>query len=53
MMTVESWDSMAHMELVAALESAYDTMFDPTQIIAFSSYEDGKKLLIQQGIRLD
>ena len=42
---IESWDSVGHMGLVAALEDAFDIMMDTDDIIDFSSYEKGKEIL--------
>lgn len=42
---VESWDSIGHMNLMAALEEAFDIMMDTDDIIDFSSYEKGKEIL--------
>ncbi len=39
------WDSLCHMELVAALEDAFDIMLEPEEITHFESYENGKKIL--------
>ena len=36
-----TWDSFAHMELIAQLEDAFDIMFDTEDIIHFGSYENG------------
>lgn len=42
---VETWDSVGHMSLIAALEEAFDIMMDTDDIIDFSSYEKGKEIL--------
>jgi len=42
---IESWDSVGHMSLVAALEDAFDIMLDTDDIIDFSSYEKGQQIL--------
>ena len=42
---IESWDSVGHMGLIAALEDAFDIMMDTDDIIDFSSYEKGKEIL--------
>lgn len=43
--SVETWDSVGHMGLMAALEDAFDIMMDTDDIIDFSSYEKGKEML--------
>lgn len=42
---IPAWDSVGHMALVAALEDAFDIMFDTDDIIDFSSFEKGKEIL--------
>ena len=42
---ITAWDSVGHMQLIAALEDSFDIMFDTDDIIDFSSYEKGKELL--------
>lgn len=48
--SVESWDSVGHMGLIAALEDAFDIMMDTDDIIDFSSYEKGKEIMSKYGI---
>jgi hypothetical protein len=43
--SVEGWDSVGHMGLIAALEDSFDIMLDTDDIIDFSSYEKGKEIL--------
>ncbi len=42
---IESWDSVGHMTLIAALEEAFDIMMDTDDIIDLSSFEKGKEIL--------
>lgn len=42
---IEAWDSVGHMQLVSALEDAFDIMLDTGDIIELSSYEKGKEIL--------
>lgn len=42
---IDAWDSVGHMQLVAAIEDAFDIMLDTDDIIDFSSYEKGKEIL--------
>ena len=42
---VESWDSVGHMNLMAVLEKKFKIEMDIDDIIDFSSYEKGKKIL--------
>lgn len=41
----EFWDSVGHMALVAAIEDSFDIMLETDDIIDFSSYEQGIKIL--------
>ncbi len=44
------WDSLAHMELIAQLEDAFEIMFETDDITHFGGYENGKKILGKYGI---
>ena len=43
--SVQLWDSVGHMALMAALEDAFDIMMETDDIIDFSSYQKGKEIL--------
>ena len=43
--SIEAWDSVGHMVLIAELEGAFDIMIDMEDIIDFSGFEKGKELL--------
>lgn len=43
--SIELWDSVGHMTLVANLEDAFDIMMETDDIIALSSYEKGMEIL--------
>lgn len=43
--SVQLWDSVGHMGLIAELEETFDIMMDTDDIIDFSSYEKGKEIL--------
>jgi len=43
--SIQAWDSVGHMALIAALEDAFDVMMDTEDIIDLSSYEKGKEIL--------
>ena len=49
---VGNWDSIAHMTLTAALEDAFEIMFDTEDILNFTSYEEGKKVVAKYGVEL-
>jgi acyl carrier protein len=41
----EAWDSVAHMQLVAAIETTFGIMMDTDDVVAMSSYEVSKRIL--------
>ncbi len=43
--TVESWDSVHQLNIVAILEETFDIMFEPEDIMELTSYDKGKELL--------
>lgn len=50
--TVEEWDSVHQLSLIAELEEAFDIMFDPEDIMEMTSYAKGKILLAKYDITL-
>lgn len=50
--SVPAWDSVGHMQLVAALEDAFDIMLDTDDIIDLSSYDKGKEILAKYDVGL-
>lgn len=50
--SITEWDSVGHMQLIAALEDAFDIMFDTDDIIDFSSYEKGKEYMAKYEVAL-
>lgn len=50
--TVEEWDSVGHMGLVAALEDTFDIMMETEDIIEFSSYVAGMEIMKKYEIEL-
>jgi len=49
---ITGWDSVGHMQLIAALEEVFDIMFEMDDIIDFSSFEKGKEILKKYGVEL-
>ena len=47
---IPGWDSVGHMQLMAALEEAFSIEMDIDDIIDFSSYEKGKLILQKYGV---
>ena len=50
--SVALWDSVGHMQLVSALEDAFDIMLDTDDIIDFSSYEIGLDILKKYDVEI-
>lgn len=48
--SVPTWDSVAHMAMMAALESQFDIMLETDDIIDFSSYNKGMQILAKYGV---
>lgn len=50
--TVEEWDSVHQLSLIAAFEEVFDIMFDPEDIMEMTSYAKGKELLKKYEVEL-
>lgn len=50
--SITEWDSVGHMGLIAALETAFDIMMDTDDIIDLSSFEKGKEILKKYDVEL-
>ena len=48
--SIQAWDSVGHMMLIAALEEGFEIMMEMEDIIDLSSFEKGKELLSKYGI---
>jgi acyl carrier protein len=46
--SIELWDSVGHMTLIANLEDAFDIMMETDDIIDFSEYEKGLSILSEK-----
>ncbi len=47
-----AWDSVGHMQLMAALEDVFSIEMDIDDIIEFSSYQVGKGILGKYGVTI-
>lgn len=45
---IPQWDSLAHMKLVAALEDAFDVMFETEQVLDMNSYAKTREILAKK-----
>lgn len=50
--SIPEWDSVAHMRMVAAIETAFDIMLDTEDIIDMSSFKKVKELVAKYGVIL-
>lgn len=49
--SIEAWDSVGHMALMAALEDEFDIMLEMDDIVDFGSYETGISTLKKYGVK--
>lgn len=47
------WDSMAHLQLVAAIESAFDILLSTDEVISLSNYARAKEIVVSHGCSFD
>ena len=50
--SVKDWDSVHQLNIIASLEVAFDIMFDPEDIMEFTSFKVGKEILRKYGIKI-
>ena len=48
--TIQAWDSVGHMSLIAGLEEVFEIMMEMDDIIDFGSYKKGFDILAKYGI---
>lgn len=48
--SVQQWDSIGHMGMIAALEEAFDIMMETDDIIDFGSYTKGIEILAKYNV---
>jgi len=46
----DGWDSVAHMQLVPAIENSFDIMLNSDQVISMSSFEKAKEIVRAHGV---
>ena len=51
--SIESWDSIGHMQMIAELEDSFEIELEMDDIINFSSYNKGMEILAKYGIEFD
>ena len=50
--SIEAWDSIGHMQIIAELEDIFEIEFEMDDIINFSSYKKGFKILLKYGVEI-
>ena len=50
--SIPQWDSVGHMSMIGSLEEAFNITLEMDDIIDFSSYEFGKKILQKYKIKI-
>ena len=50
--SVEAWDSVGHMAMIAELEEAFEIEMDIDDIIDFSDYQTGKEMVRKYGVKI-
>jgi hypothetical protein len=48
--TIDAWDSVHQLSVVANLEELFDILFEPEDIMALISYREGKEILAKYEI---
>jgi acyl carrier protein len=47
---IKQWDSVAHMQLVSAIEAAFDLMLETDDVLGMSSYDKAKEIVRKHGV---
>ena len=50
--SVDGWDSVHQLNIIALLEESFDIMLDPEDIMELTSYEKGKTLMAKYEVDL-
>ena len=50
--SVDGWDSVHQLNIIALLEESFDIMLDPEDIMELTSYEKGKALMVKYEVEL-
>lgn len=50
--SVDTWDSVHQLNIIALLEESFDIMFDPEDIMEFTSYDKGREILKKYDVEL-
>ena len=50
--SIDAWDSVGHMGLIAELEDAFNIEMETDDIVDFSSFDVGKDILKRYGVEI-
>ena len=50
--SVDAWDSVHQLNIIVLLEESFDVIFDPEDIMEFTSYGKGREILKKDEIEL-
>ena len=50
--TIAAWDSVHQLNIISLMEETFALMLDPEDIMACTSYNAGKEILVRNGIEL-
>ena len=50
---IPEWDSVAHMQLIGEIETAFDIMLDTDDVIDMSSFVKAREIVSKYGVDLD
>jgi acyl carrier protein len=50
--SIQLWDSVGHMSLMAMLEANFDIMLDTDDMIDFASFEKGREILKKYDVEI-
>lgn len=50
--SIDAWDSVGHMGLIAELENAFDIEMETDDIVDFNSFYTGKEILKKYGVEI-
>jgi acyl carrier protein len=45
-----AWDSVAHMQLISALESEFDIMLETEDVLGLSSFREAERIVRKYGV---
>ena len=51
--SIEAWDSVAHMALIAEIEAVFDIMLETDDVIGMSSYSKAVEIVSKYGVEIE